>query len=71
MLTKTQIKKLRKELPTGYAATIATKFNVSKALIYAIVAGSRNNSEILKALIELAQKNKADSKSNIETVNSL
>ena len=71
MLTKIEIKKLRKELPNKYADSIAVQFNVSASYVYAIAAGRRINAEILEALIQLAKENKEKLLNTKQILNSL
>jgi hypothetical protein len=56
-LNTDELKKLRDKLPNKYAETLAESTGFSKSLIYAVLAGHRQNDEIMECALELATAN--------------
>jgi len=52
-------------------SAIALEFSVSRAFVYAVLAGERKNDDILKRAAELAAIRKAESQKLKETLKSL
>jgi len=71
MLTKLEIKKLKKELPRGYAEMVAKEFGVTKSYVNYVASGSRQNIKILNRLIAMAQENKKNKQKTKENIKSL
>jgi len=65
------IKKIKKFLRRGDMSAIALEFSVSRAFVYAVLAGERKNDDILKRAAELAAIRKAESQKLKETLKSL
>jgi hypothetical protein len=58
-------------LPWGFAKIIAKQTGMSESMVYAVLNGKKKNKAILKAIIEMAENEKAETDQLSERVASL
>lgn len=61
-----ELKLLRDKLPKKYAETLSKTTGLSKSLVYAVLAGNRENETIFDAAMKLANDNLKKKKEQID-----
>jgi predicted aldo/keto reductase-like oxidoreductase len=57
-MTKTELRKLRKNLPKGAFKKIAIQFGMHEFSVRNVLSGSRNNPEVVNEAIRIAEEHK-------------
>ncbi len=70
-MTKRELNRLKKNLPKNYRNTLANKFNCTPRYINMVLAGDRNNLEIIKEATQLAVLQKAEVEEILTIIKSL
>jgi len=60
MLSKQELKVLKKRLPRDYAIEIASRTGVSKSQVYRILSGKQKNSKIIETALDYAHESAID-----------
>jgi transcriptional regulator with XRE-family HTH domain len=60
IMTKKELRILRKNLPKGYRDTLARQFNCTASYVDKVLSGTRNNIEMIKAATKMAEDYKAE-----------
>lgn len=72
-LTRTSLRKLRKRLPRGYQGKAVAELNgkYSQSYVSLVASGKRNNTEVIAALIRVAEQEHAERRRLEDAINSL
>ncbi len=70
-MTKKQLEKLHKKLPKNGVFLLSQKTGFSYEYVRLILSGERNNPQILKAAIELAEKHQKELQEIQSKINAL
>lgn len=70
-MTKRELNRLKKKLPTNYRNALATKFNCTTRYINMVLSGERNNLEIVKEATKMALMQKAEVEEILTVIKSL
>lgn len=71
MLTKSELKRIKKWLPDGFIKTIADKTEFSESLVEKFFSGAKYNKLIHECALEIAEQHKLELDGLKERTNSL
>lgn len=70
-MSPSELKKLKKSLPKNHLDVLSKNSGFSKTYVWQVLAGERNNNDIIDAAILLANQEKEQAKNRKDAISSL